>query len=57
MGDQFRPVVRTLDVIVDGRPQHRLDVLLAIRKSRIRTDRDALHALGAGLGNEERRLT
>ena len=54
--EHLLPLARVGHVVDDRRPQHRVEVLRAVGKRRIRTDRDALHALRAILGNVKRRL-
>ena len=47
---------RIRHVVDDRRSEHGLQVLRAVGQRRVRTDRDALHALRAVLGDIERRL-
>ena len=54
--EHLRALAFVGDVVDDRRSQDRLEILRAVRQRRIGTDRDALHALRAVLGNVERRL-
>ncbi len=52
----FCALARVGDVVGDGRPQNRVQVLRAVGQRGVGTDRDALHALRAVFGNIERRF-
>jgi hypothetical protein len=54
--EQLLALARVRHVVADGGAQHRIEVLRAVGERRVGTDRDALHALRAVLGNVERRL-